>query len=368
MCKRILHISCDDQFLNYAVDQFDSISDVQSDFIMMDYSRTPSHLKRADRIIYLQATGDNLKLIIDSFIKYSAIIFHGLNGSWSHYLLSNVPNSIKVAWVCWGSEVWGIDEEQYYAPITKAFWTLKTVKDKIFSTKKAHKHSRPSPDILSRIDYCLTDMESECEAANRIFGTSMQWLPYNYYSIEHTIGELKDEKCTDHNIFIGNAAYWGNNLFDSFWLVRKYKGDIIVPLNNGSQSCVKAACWFGKLILGKRFNPILKYLPLAEYNSQIRQCSYMLQYQFHPQAQGNIITGLWLGQKVFLSKRSPTYSHFKSLGVHIYAAEDNLPKEMKEPIPMTDIECNDNRRVLMNYYGFEAMQKHIEIIVNKLNI
>jgi len=368
MCKPILHISCDDQFLNYAVDQFDNISEVQSDFIMMDYSRTPGHLKRVDRIKYFQVTSDNLRLITDSFLKYSAIIFHGLNGNWSRYLLSKVPENLKVAWVCWGNEVWGINEEQYYAPITKAVWTLKGIKDRIFTHKKVNKNNRPPTDLLNRIDYCLTDMESECEAANRILGTSMQWLPYNYYSIEHTIGELKEEKCVGHNMFIGNAAYWGNNLLDSFWLVHKYKGKIIVPLNNGSQSCVKAACWFGKLILGKRFNPMLKYLPLAEYNNKIRQCSHMLQYQFHPQSQGNIITGLWMGQKVFLSKKNPTYNHFKSLGVHIYSVEDDLRKEIKEPILMTDSECGKNRRILLNYYGFEAMQKHIEIIVNKLNI
>ena len=94
----------------------------------------------------------------------------------------------------------------------------------------------------------------------------------------------------------------------------------------------------------------------------------MLQYQFHPQAQGNIITGLWLGQKVFLSKKNPTYNHFKSLGVHIYSVEDDLRKEIKEPILVTDFECGKNRRILLNYYGFEAMQKHIEIIVKKLNI
>lgn len=82
---------------------------------------------------------------------------------------------------------------------------------------------------------------------------------------------------------------------------------------------------------------------------------------------GNIITALWLGSKVFLSKKSTTYSCLKRLGIKMYSIEDDLNPGWKDALlPLSIEEREHNRRILMQEYGKENMHPRIAKVVEEL--
>ena len=76
---------------------------------------------------------------------------------------------------------------------------------------------------------------------------------------------------------------------------------------------------------------------------------------------GNIITGLWLGMRVYLSERSFAYQYFKRIGCAIYSIEKDLKEYGYAPMEQKEVE--QNRAVLQQWYAKENMHKrNLEIV------
>lgn len=134
-----------------------------------------------------------------------------------------------------------------------------------------------------------------------------------------------------------------------------------MPLSYGVPWIRNAMIKLGRLFFGKRFVPIVDYLPLKEYNKLMLDCNTIILPYWQPAAQGNIITSLWLGMRVYLSERSMAYTFFKRLGAHIFSFESDFKKYGCTPI--TEEEFQQNRAVLEKWYSKEVMHdKNIELV------
>ena len=295
-------------------------------------------------------------VLLESLKDFSAIVFHGLFYPWCETVLNSIPEQVKVAWMFWGGEVY-FDKNSFLAPVTKAIYNLRQrIKFKSESFWHLPMH------LYQRIDYCLTGVREEYEYVKQwANAVRMQHIWYTYYSIEETVGGLMDSSCDGDNVWICNSAAVENNVYDvvAFLLSpnnRKFLKNrtVIMPLSYGAKWVRNTMVRIGPIAFPGGFTPLLDFLPRPEYNQLMLSCSTMILFYYRPAGQGNIITALWLGMRVYLSEKSMILSFFKRLGIVIFSFESDFSRFGCEKMLVDDVQ--NNRSILLKYYG----RKHID--------
>ena len=117
-------------------------------------------------------------------------------------------------------------------------------------------------------------------------------------------------------------------------------------------------------MFGNRLLALADYRPRDGYNALMLSCSTMIIGYTQPAAQGNIITALWLGMRVYLSEKNASYDYFKRIGCKIFSIERDLNR--KNPDVFASMKQEDidiNRTVLRKWYSKEEMHKrNLEIV------
>lgn len=361
----ILHFLTDDKFADYAIRQF-STPEMQSEFICLDTARRMNLVELRNEVHVMWPYGGEFAAFLDNNLsKYSAIILHGMHwGGWQKEILKRVPANVKVAWMFWGGEIYGRHDigEHFLAPITSMVCRIRAM-HKSVDEKKDYSWELPI-ELYQRIDVCLTDEKEEYEYAKRFLGNKMTYMWYNYYTLEEMMGALYNERCCGKNIIIGNSATDSCNYWDVLLRLKRLRiGDrkIVLPLSYGAQWISKTVSKFSRILYPKNTMPLLDFMPRDEYNEVLLGCNTMIMGHYHPQAQGNIIAGLWLGMRVYLSERNMTYHYFKRIGCVVYSIESELKKYGYAPMEEKDVE--QNRAVLKQWYSKEEMHKrNLEIV------
>lgn len=370
----ILHLITDDKFADYAINQFLEIDDT-SRFLLVKstVNEEIKNIKNVDKIIHIVANSNEYINFLKQLNSYNAVIIHGFFYSWQEEIILSLPTHIRVAWVCWGGEIYSRKPLFYnfLAQKTKFVYWLKQLKRTLKGKPLLDKDFSVKLETFRRINFCLSDMPDEYAFVNHFCKSSMQYSWYNYYSIEETLGELKAQKINGSNILIGNSCTLENNHIDIFYSLKKMNMQarkVIVPLSYGADWLQIILKNKGENIFNQNFHPLFNFMERNEYNQILISCSIMIMNHYRPQAQGNIITGLWLGAKVYLSNKSLTYSYFKGLGIFVYSIEDDLKPNNKHALQaLEDDKVEHNREILMREYGRENMMVRIREIVRVLN-
>lgn len=369
----ILHLFFDDKFADYAIQQFQEIDGSSYFVVVLDNETEIKHIKQTDKIKLVVFNSTEYHDLLMRLPAYSAIVVHGLFFPWQEQIILSAPENIKIAWVCWGGEIYSRKEllSHFLERQTKWIYWKKQIKRIIRLKTLIGKEFFVNKKTFQRIDFCLSDMPEEYEYVKHFCKSSMEYLWYNYYSIEETLGELKYEYVRGSNILIGNSCSLENNHLDVFNLLKKInlqQRKIIVPLSYGSNWLYSILICKGEKYFKENFIPLNDFLDRKSYNKILCTCPIMIMNHIRPQAQGNIITGLWLGAKVYLNNKSITYSYFKKLGIHIFSIENDLnPSNRKALLPLEKEKVEQNRKILLQQYGMENMLEKTKIIVNTLN-
>lgn len=371
--KEILHLLTDDKFTDYVIAQFKA-PEMLSEFVLIPSNNAMSLVSDTDhcRIIY-QGSAD-FEALLNNLDQYCAIVMHGMFwGRWQTSILQRVPDCVKVAWVFWGGDVYGRHDIRniFYTPISKFLNRLHSRK-----TKAKVDSSWEIPlDLYRRVDYCITSLYEEFEFANHYTKAPFKHFWYSYYSIEDTIGDaLLNNRVKGNNIWIGNSAALNNNHIDVLWhlwkegLLRKFKCDkVIMPLSYGEPWVRNMAKKVGAMLFGKRLQTLEQYMPRNEYNSLMLSCSTMIIGYLEPAANGNIMTALWLGMRVYLSEKSMAYDYYKRIGCHIFSIEHDLNRKNKDCFSQLPIEeMTQNRTALIQEYGKQRTDQAVFDLVSLL--
>lgn len=363
----ILHLVTDEKFTDYAIRQF-SAPEMESEFVLIPSNWNPGcevKYNAACRVIRQGSLEFNE--LLTHLGDYSAIVLHGLHWrGWQTPILKSVPDHVKVAWVFWGGDLYGRVElnDQFLAPMSKLLNHIH------MRGRKVDSRWQIPIALFKRIDYILTDEKEEYEFAKDFIGTDVKFLPYNYYSLSETLGSCYDLRVSGNNIFLGNSATVSNNFFEALLRLRflpKKERTIIVPLSYGAPWLRNAVTKLGKCLFGRSFYPLLEFIPRDEYNKIMLSCNTMVMNHWNPQAQGNMITGLWLGMKLYMSEHSMTYAYFKRLGLKVYSVEHDLKYWNKELfLPMSEEDIAHNREIIQKHHNKEYTDNCIVNIVNEL--
>ncbi|MBU1097103.1 MAG: TDP-N-acetylfucosamine:lipid II N-acetylfucosaminyltransferase [Bacteroidetes bacterium] len=377
----ILHLLIDSKFTDYAIDQFEAAAPGNNNFVVFIPNENYKciHIKQNHKIDLVPNNSPEFDKLIDNLHIYKAIITHGLFLDQQENVILKTPLHVKKAWVFWGAEFYNRleYERKYLGNHSRRIYELHLFKQRIKSYlsllffKEKYKFSyQVNKETFALIDYCLTDISEDYEIVKNKLNCKFESVWYNYYSIEHTIGNLKNEMVSSNNIFIGNSSTITNNHLEIFNILKDFNlknRKIIVPLNYGDMYYRKIILKKGIKDFGDTFSPILELLQLEDYNKLLLTSSIFIMNHYRPQAMGNIITALWLGGRVYLSKKNVLYNYFKRLGCNIYSIEDNLKPGNKESLEKLHFdEVMHNREILTKEYGNENVMSKVEDLVKVL--
>lgn len=359
----ILQLLSDDKFADYVINQF--ANDAQhNELVLICDSPKVTNIQHIDKVCVISPISNEFESLVNNISRYRAIVFHGLFWPWQEKILKQTPNNIKVAWMFWGGEIYGRHDliQNFLLPQTRLYYHLHMFKNRLDNNSRC-KYEFPR-DLLNRIDYCLTGVDEEVQYARKYANKEFAHLWYTYYSIEETLGPLINESCKGNDIFIGNSSTIENNHLDSFKVIQKMQisdRNVIVPLSYGSIWLKNLVLRKGKKIFQDKFHPLQTFLPREEYNNKMLNCNIMVMPHHRPQAQGNILTGLWLGMRVFLSENSMTFSFFKRIGAIIFSIEKDLVRTNPEALrPLSTTEREKNREVLIKLYSKDNVMRAVK--------
>ena len=123
------------------------------------------------------------------------------------------------------------------------------------------------------------------------------------------------------SILLGNSATPSNHHIEIFEKLMNFSGfdfSVYTPLSYGDQRYSKHVIDTGNRILGKKFIPLLDFLPKAEYLNLLTGIDIVVFNHDRQQAMGNLISLLGLGKTVYLRKGTSQWKLFNELGIAVY--------------------------------------------------
>lgn len=236
--------------------------------------------------------------------------------------------------------------------------------------------------VQKYVDYVVTDTtENDYDYLLKYY-PSLAGKPrkdFFYYPVDVVLGEdlLKQLLRSDNeekndggvcsgsgagNIIIGNSGSASNNhLYAMSKIASLNLGarKVYVPL---SYSCIKRykRCVLegGHKLLGDRFCPLLDFMPLEEYNKLQLSISVAIYGNWRQEAAGNILVFLFIGSKVFLSKRNPVYEWALAHGLKVFELEGITQEQLDTPL--TASEKISNREIVQNSFTKERLLQLIK--------
>lgn len=365
----ILHLLTDEKFTDYVIRQF-SEPEMQSELVLIPSNDSINQVSEIQKCRVVHYGTHEFEDLLTSLNNYSGVMFHGLFWpQWQVPILNCIPDHVKIAWACWGGEVYSCKENEFLfrAPITRLVLQVRRM------IKGSSSCSLEVPKALyQRISICTTSIDEEYQYAVSFFKNKMRHVWYTYYSIEDTVGPLMSKRCNGNNVWLGNSASECNNHLDVMFTLAKlrYRSNlkdrsIITPLSYGPPWSRNLVLSVGRFLFGKHFKPLTDFVPRYEYNSLMLGCSTMIIGATEPLAQGNILTALWLGLRVYLSERSMSYRFFKRIGTIIFSLEKDMP--IFKFTPLTEEDVKHNREVLATVYGEKRVKQGARDLVHELS-
>jgi len=159
-----------------------------------------------------------------------------------------------------------------------------------------------------------------------------------YYPIDTVLGALADKSSSGDSIIIGNSASRTNNhpyVFKYLSKLNPGNRQIITPLSySGTEEYRNQITVLGQNLFRNNYRPLLNFMTLDEYNRLLLTANVYIYGNWRQEAMGNILVALYIGAKVFLSRRSPLMTFFRNMGITIFELEKITQQQLDAPLPL----------------------------------
>lgn len=371
----ILQLLFDDKFGDYAIEQFARFgNEVHFVFLCNDANITPKYIKKFEATSVVAYSTPEYQALLDSLGNYNAVITHGLFDQMQYDIIRHLPSHTKLAWVLWGAEVYARSNRftKNLSKTSRAFYYAHLLKGKIKGKKK--KNTNVPMDVLQRIDYLLgssTELyEDVCKFLNK---PTLKHLTYSYFTVEDLVGkDLLLEHIRGNNILLNNSSCVEANHLNALWKLWRSglsaDSKLIIPLSYGD-------IWFGriiervaKLLFKDKCVTLHDFMPRNEYNKIVVTCGTFISNHYRPNAFGNILTALWLGAQVYVSKYNVQTKFLLRLGFKINIIEEGFkPQGKGATMVLDENEILKHREIILANYGKEVMDRNVDNIFQELN-
>jgi dTDP-N-acetylfucosamine:lipid II N-acetylfucosaminyltransferase len=278
------------------------------------------------------------------------IIIHGLFFEEVVNFLNQMPQSIldKVYWVMWGGD--------FYFP---------------------EQQSRLKKYFIKNVGNVITYLPKQVDYIREHYGAKGKFIeclfyPDGAYNIE-LIEKIKKEVCVSDKgnklrIQIGNSATITNRHENVFKYIKNYiyrsgfdinKIELIVPLSYGDELYKDRIIQIGKEIFSSSFIPLTSFMSYENYLKLLLTIDIGIFYHNRQQGLGNIIQLLGMGKKVYITKDTPQWDLFTSLGIKVYDLENEFNFEIDNETLIK------NQEIIKKHFTLERIKKDWENIINE---
>lgn len=365
----IYHLLNDEKVVNRAIEIFEKTFPGQNFFIV--FKKGKFNYVRTGYNIISYKDYEPFKMLF----KPTSVVIHYLTARKIKFVNKYIDSNIPVYWVMWGADLYdrmlmpkGYElfdtKSLFYKSIRirrffKSF--LKIPNDKIRALRR-------SRFIKKRVKYLVTStIEDDYQLFIKYYPQMKEKIAKNisYYPIDKVIGkELSSLSVTGNDIQIGNSGTKSNNheyvlRILSAFDIRGRK--IIIPLSYSAKKVYKDALLKkGHELFGDCLEPITSFMPLADYNHLMARSSVAIYGNWRQEAVGNVLVSLYLGAKVFLSKKNPMLVWALRHGFVVFELESMTQDALDTPLECPDKE--HNRSILLQQFDSKSLYNNLKSI------
>lgn len=388
----IIHFVVDEKIIDQIIDNFLQLS---PDHIFLIFTENTNdnfiHITRTGSYIrgFNYITDDINEVLINN--NADAIIMHQLNLKFAK-TLNQIKNSVKIAWIAWGFDVYSLPKIQpsLYAPITKQFlfkhksatsfiWLINKnnfIRNIFYKLRIKKDPYREVFKAIGKIDYFITYIREDFDYFSKFYKIkNLRFLESPFSTIDQYLaGNNKLRVCEDaKSIIIGNSNTLESNYLDVISKLQEKK-DLVNKIycllsygnnNEHKQEVINE----GKKQLGDQFHPITVFMTRENYMEILQSCSVGIFFHYRQQAMGNIIALLYMGARVYLSKRNPAFNFFLRKGIVVNCFENEFYSYLNTRLSFED--ANNNRQKLDLIFNKEKVisdLKHLTLILDPSNV
>lgn len=365
----ILHIVIDQKFIDMAYDIFEAVYPGKNEYILptKNLKKQLEYIKKTPvkKISYLQFLS---KSFYKDLKKYDFVVLHFLNNI-NKYMIKKSPDNIKFVWIGWGSDYYDFINKEILLPKTKELKISKTNNTKKINLKTIIQKyiSEYLNRSINKINYFAPVLYEDYILFKNNTNFNIEYIDWNYGTLEDHLIQDSDLKLTDNNILLGNSSSYENNHLEAFDILKNIDlkdKKIIVPLSYGDKEYANEVINYGKNIFGDKLNPLINFMDIKDYIKNISSCSNVIMNHKRQQALGNIIIMLYMGSKIFLDKENPAYEFLNKNGIILFGIEDinesNLEQKLEEEKVLK------NREILNNLWGRDVIYKKTKKLIETL--
>jgi dTDP-N-acetylfucosamine:lipid II N-acetylfucosaminyltransferase len=212
---------------------------------------------------------------------------------------------------------------------------------------------------IARTDLFSAPMREDYDLLRAALGPRLRarYAQLRYGSVEHTF-QPGPPALTGDDILLGNSATPSNNHADALRLLagrdlgfRK----VVVPLSYGDPHYRDAILALGRRLLGDRFEPILDFMPIADYNALIARCSTVIMNHRRQQALGNIAAMLYRGARVLLDESGAVYRFFRERDACVFSMRMLAQPDAAVLDPLSPEQRARNRAIVESLWSRDAV-------------
>ena len=366
----ILHLLTDEKVCPRAIRLFEECNAHGNIFVVFNgIKKEWSFVSKADNIISCHSS--EVKSL--DWKSIDKVLIHYLDPQKMNFVLSHPLKDKTIIWMMWGGDIYN---KYLYKLGFKLYASgnsslnIDEFKNKSFKRLRKLKQILLSPYYFylqkwfmkNKIDYIVTsDTELDLIKKYVVFKRLKSNLQFSYYPIEDVLGRLKDCHAKGNKIIIGNSCSFSNNheyVLEQIKKINLSSFEIVVPLNYGVNVEYKD-------IVAKKYRATLnatileEFLPLDEYNRLMSQAVTCIYGNFRQEAWGNILIGLYLGSKIYLSGQNPLLEQCRRYGFVVFELED-IQRTFANIL--SDDDKEHNRMLALSLFSSKKNKEYIQAI------
>jgi hypothetical protein len=360
-----LHLFSDKKFIPWVKQTF-QVSHWHSHFIIINVKSKNSQVVIDDDTIEVSGDAFGQNLILEK-LKGIDIAFHYfLDNIKANIVFQDVSNTLH-CWCFYGAEIYQQTSrfrKELYGPVTKQLlWTFPEIKFRYDLRKYFYFLQLKTPPITSllraipKIHNILWYVEEEMNRIKERIPLPA-WKFFQFFSFPDIIptGTGSTNK-QNKKILVGNSATIENNHADVLNAIKECTNDqysYSLPLTYGQFPRYKARIkTLFKRALGERVKFVEDHMALQEYYLFLLRHPTAVFLHYRQQGLGNILYLLYVGTKVYLSRKNVVTEWLTRNQIKVYIFEEEFARDIQQ-----DNLVLDDATASMNRNGIMALLDH----------
>ncbi len=345
--KTIFHFLLSEKIVADVIGNFEE-TESNNYFIFFDdiSNRKVKFPKTKNDILVLNYLNSGINDLIEK-LQPDLLLLHSISFKFAKVALE-IKSNLKIGWFPWGYDIYSLPKIRLtlYGKKTLNYLNDQNpffyIKNKIIEycfdylpdsiLKKMNlEYFRETLLLHHKITYFISYIEEDFHLFSKYYPNAMKFIFSPFLTLNQYLGNIEQPELyiNTGNILIGNSASLESNYFDviedlkvnkskfykAFFVLnygetfKNFKKDIQIEINK--ELSEKADC-------------ITEFMDLKTYVEFLKSCNTAVFLHYRQQAMGNIITLIYLGARVYLSKHNPILHFFNSKGIKINIFENEF--------------------------------------------